>query len=227
MAGRPQLEDGFTRIAHEILLNTARHKFNGTQRGIMDIVWRFTYGYRRKWAELSLTDLAEPIDATKGQVDRELKSLIARKVILVKSLPGQKRALGFNKNYGQWLSKDGKPIKRKGASLVEKVKYLDTVFLTKAEYDRLVEDFGKETVDLYIEKLDEWQTNYPRKARKDHNKTLRVWIKGDLAKRPKPSQQRKQDQMNILNDFYEEGRKNEANGDGSVLGSGKNGVPPL
>lgn len=64
----------------------------------------------------------------------------------------------------------------------EKIQFIDTVFLTQLEYDRLCEEFGKDAVDNCIEALDEWQTNNPKKAKKDHNKTLRVWIKKDRAR---------------------------------------------
>src|SRR5690606_7544275 len=62
-----------------------------------------------------------------------------------------------------------------------KLQFADTVFLTQDEYNRLVEDFSKKTVDDYIERLDEWQSNNPKKQKKDHNKTLRVWMK-DIKK---------------------------------------------
>jgi hypothetical protein len=72
----------------------------------------------------------------------------------------------------------------------EKTKYIqfaDTVRLTQEQYDRLVEEYGEKTVNDYIERLDEWQTNNPRKKKKDHNKTLRVWMK-DVKKVEKPKQ---------------------------------------
>jgi hypothetical protein len=60
-----------------------------------------------------------------------------------------------------------------------KIKFADTVFLTQEEYDRLVSDYGKRLVNVYIESLDEWQTNNPKKQKKDHNKTIRVWMKDE------------------------------------------------
>lgn len=65
-----------------------------------------------------------------------------------------------------------------------KAAYADTVFLTTEQYDKLCVDFTKKTVDDMIEALDEWQTNKTAKQqKKDHNKTIRVWIKRDQAKR--------------------------------------------
>lgn len=69
--------------------------------------------------------------------------------------------------------KESKGNKSKG----KKFQFADTVFLTNEEYERLVSDYGEKSVKDYIEKLDEWQTNNPKKIKTDHNKTLRVWMK--------------------------------------------------
>lgn len=267
----PQIEDGFTRVAHEILEQTAKFRFNGTQLRIILIVWRYTYGFRRKDHALSISFLAKALDANSKQVERELDALIAKNVLIVSSGGnGKTRSFRFNKNYEKWDFEDDLPLKRgklkaeptsrelegrppakkrvqppsnqrekkdikitlkKEEIYMSKIQFLDTVFLTQDEHDRLVNDFGKETVDLFIEKLDEWQTNYPKKAKKDHNKTLRVWIKSDLAKqkqfsnRPSNKQQRNQQEMDILNQFFREGEALEANGNGKTLSGDKNLLP--
>jgi len=119
MAG-PQLEDGYTKIAHEILENIGRYKFNGTQRGVIDQVWRYTYGFNRKEAELSLSFIAKAIGATKSQVDRELTALIVRNVILVTSdQPGKPRLLSFNKNYESWINERRQPKRVRPDSVLQ------------------------------------------------------------------------------------------------------------
>lgn len=111
MAG-PQLEDGYTRIANEILEQVARHRFNGTQIRLLLIVWRYTYGYGRKEAEFSLSFLASLIGAARSQVDRELSALIERRVLeVVAGGKGKPRLLRFNKDSSSW--QDGPPRERK------------------------------------------------------------------------------------------------------------------
>jgi phage replication O-like protein O len=106
MARRPQLEDGYTRIANEILEQAARHRFNGTQFRILLIVWRYTYGYRRKEADFSLSFLAEAIGAARSQVDRELTALIERNVLeVVAGGSGRPRIIRFNKDFDTWLER--------------------------------------------------------------------------------------------------------------------------
>lgn len=112
MARRPQLEDGFTRIANEILERAARHRLNGTQFRILLVVWRHTYGWGRKEAELSLSFLAAAIGASRSQVDRELTALIERNVLeVVGGGNGKPRLLRFNKDFRSWL--DPPPRERK------------------------------------------------------------------------------------------------------------------
>jgi hypothetical protein len=65
-----------------------------------------------------------------------------------------------------------------------KTQFLDTVYLTEKEYERLIADYGKQLVDSTIEDLDEWQTNNPKKQKTDHNKTLRKWMKDKKKQNP-------------------------------------------
>lgn len=110
-----------------------------------------------------------------------------------------------------------------------KTAYADTVFLTPEQYEKLCADFSKKTVDDMIEALDEWQTNKTaRQQKKDHNKTIRVWIKRDQAKgKPVTKAQKKEQEMSILNQFYEEGAAREADGNGELLGNGQDRLPLL
>lgn len=52
--------------------------------------------------------------------------------------------------------------------------------LTPEDYERLCFDFGKETVDPYVELIGA-QINRTRKAQ--NNRTIRLWIKKDAARR--------------------------------------------
>jgi phage replication O-like protein O len=99
----PQIEDGYTRIANEILENIMKVSLNGTQFRIVLAVWRFTYGFQRKEHDLSLSFLAKAIGASKSQIDRELSALIERNIITVVGA-GERgsRVVTFNKNYCEW-----------------------------------------------------------------------------------------------------------------------------
>lgn len=99
-----QLEDGFTRIADQILEEIAKYKLNGTQFRILMVVWRYTYGFSRKDHDLSLSFFVKATGLGKTQIDRELKNLIENKVLLVtkESTFTESRKLGFNKKLDDW-----------------------------------------------------------------------------------------------------------------------------
>ncbi len=105
MTNSVQLENGYTRISNEILEVLATTNLNGTQRRILDIVFRQTYGYQRKEHDLSITFIAKATNIHKKQIQRELTALIERKIITVVSGAtfNKSRVIAFNKNYNEWL----------------------------------------------------------------------------------------------------------------------------
>lgn len=102
----PQTENGFTRIANEILEAIAKYSVNGTQARILFVIWRSTYGYRKTEYEISETFIANATGIFKRQIQRELKELIDCKVIKVIKPPSfnSTRVLAFNKNHEEWIA---------------------------------------------------------------------------------------------------------------------------
>lgn len=100
----PQLENGYTRVANEILEALAMTNLNGTQRRILDVVMRQTYGYQRKEHELSVSFIAKATNINKRQIQRELSDLTEKNIILIKQEAtfDESRVLEFNKNYKGW-----------------------------------------------------------------------------------------------------------------------------
>lgn len=100
----PQLEDGFTRLANEIMDVISRCKFNGTEFRIIMVIWRYTYGFNRKEHKMSANFIANAIGIDSSRVRKVLKNLIDSKVILVKKEAtfNQPRVLSFNKKYDDW-----------------------------------------------------------------------------------------------------------------------------
>lgn len=96
-----QLENGYTRIADEILEKLAKTKLNGTQFRILMVVWRATYGWNKKNHEISESFLAKATGIHKQQIKRELKSLIEKEILIVVKPPtfNQARVIEFNKRY--------------------------------------------------------------------------------------------------------------------------------
>jgi phage replication O-like protein O len=111
----PQKENGYTPIANEILEQIIKTNLNGTQFRLVMAIWRYTYGFRRKQHDMSISHLASLIDASRSQVNRELDSLISKKILKVNGI-GKRgtRILSFNKNYSEWIisKKEVKPVKK-------------------------------------------------------------------------------------------------------------------
>jgi phage replication O-like protein O len=100
-----QVENGYSRIANEILEHMARIKLSPTQYRILFVVWRYTYGFNRKEHELALSFMANATGCDKRQLQRELKGLADRNIIIQKIVNGVSRTLSFNKNHEEWIGK--------------------------------------------------------------------------------------------------------------------------
>ncbi|WP_071649238.1 replication protein [Virgibacillus halodenitrificans] len=99
----PQTKNGYTRIANELLDQIIKVNLNGTQFRLVMAVWRYTYGFQAKEKELSIRFLAEKTEANKRQVERELKSLIDKNIVITGD-KGERgaRMLSVNKDYEKW-----------------------------------------------------------------------------------------------------------------------------
>lgn len=102
---RPKLENGYSKIANEILEAMVRTPFNATQFRIILVIWRYTYGFNRKEHEISETFLVKATGISKRYVSSELNKLIDMRVMnLVKpSTYTKPKTLSFNKNYEEWV----------------------------------------------------------------------------------------------------------------------------
>lgn len=94
----PQLENGYTRIANEILDHLVCYPFSGRELQIILFVIRKTYGYNKKTDWISLTQFENATGTERSFLCRLLKKLVARKT-LVK----EKNCYGLNKNWQEWV----------------------------------------------------------------------------------------------------------------------------
>lgn len=78
----PQLEDGYTRIANELLEATARFPFNGSQLRMVLFLWRKTYGFQKKEDRISISQWVEGTGLNPRTVSKELARLERMNVIL-------------------------------------------------------------------------------------------------------------------------------------------------
>lgn len=93
----PQVEDGYIRIANELVDAFARTNLSSYQTRILWAIWRKTYGWNKVEDWISNSQLVEMTGLRKQHVSRTVKELIDRNIV---TKSGNKS--GFNKDYTQW-----------------------------------------------------------------------------------------------------------------------------
>jgi len=103
----PQLENGYTKIANEILEALAKVSFRGSTRNVLDCVLRKTYGFSKKEDKISISQFCQMIGVSKRTVIYSIQELEEKNIIFVKKNvnEGEKdtNTYEFNKNYETWV----------------------------------------------------------------------------------------------------------------------------
>jgi len=105
----PQLENGYTRIANEILEALGRTRIPGEARQVLDVIIRRSYGFGKKRDRISLSQFVEATGIVKPHVVRALNRLHAMNII-TKEKNGRLMSYGLNKDYTTWHRLHGSAI---------------------------------------------------------------------------------------------------------------------
>jgi len=103
----PQLENGYTRIANELLDAIIRARLSRRQYAVLLAVARKTYGYNRKTARISSSQLAAMTGLDRANVTRTVCALVRMGVLVRNEIPVSRDEskvleMGPNKHYDQW-----------------------------------------------------------------------------------------------------------------------------
>lgn len=100
----PQLEDGYTRIANELLEAVSHADFNGAQLRILFCLIRNTYGFGRKECDFSNSFVAKGTGLSKSSIIAVINSLQEGKVIVItqQSTFNSPRKVKLNKHINEW-----------------------------------------------------------------------------------------------------------------------------
>ncbi|MGG4156192.1 replication protein [Peribacillus muralis] len=190
----PQTENGYTRIANELLEQIMKHRLNGTQFRIILAVWRRTYGFHHTTAELPISKIAEMIGANKGQAQKGLDQLIEKKIITVSDFNSKGgRKLGVNKNYEEWESGeaqakvDPKPLKPKKVAKKRVYEEDNTYYKIAVYFHNHVKIVAKEAgIEHLIARanLQTWADDFRKlveleEIEKHHAKEVMDWVVTD------------------------------------------------
>ncbi len=104
----PQLENGYTKIANEILEALARIRIPGEARQVLDFVLRKTYGFHKKEDVISLSQIVLGTNLKKADACRAIRKLLLMNLIIIgKKATLKGKTYRFNKDFETW-----KPIKK-------------------------------------------------------------------------------------------------------------------
>jgi len=103
----PQIEEGYTKIANELLEALAKIRIPGEARQVLDVVLRKTYGFNKKSDAIALSQFVGFTGLTKVAVCKAIKKLLQIEVITQKGNAIAKE-YALNKHYDKW-----KPLPKK------------------------------------------------------------------------------------------------------------------
>lgn len=109
MKSSPQIEDGYTRLANELLDAIIRYPFSSREYSIVMAIIRVTYGYNKKEDAISGWQLSEMTGIDRSHVSKTIQELIAKNVIIKSdrcriSHGQQVPSLALNKDYKTWAT---------------------------------------------------------------------------------------------------------------------------
>ena len=101
----PQLEHGHTRIANELLEQLAKRlTHSGAMLAVMLLVIRFSYGFNRKMAHFTMTEISTKLGIDRKNTRRAVLALQALNMLTVTDRPGhQRKRYQVNKDWRRWL----------------------------------------------------------------------------------------------------------------------------
>jgi|GEM_PF-699702 len=107
MNENPQVENGYTAIANEIVEALSKSMQGGTEGQIIFAVLRKTYGWNKKEDKISISQLCKLTGKSKRAVIYALQNLEAKKMIVIKKTTKdglkQPNTICFNKHYSEWV----------------------------------------------------------------------------------------------------------------------------
>jgi phage replication O-like protein O len=105
MSSTPQLEDGFTRIANELMEAILGFGFSHREQSVVFAIIRETYGYGRKTDDMSTAQIGAMCGVARQHVTTTLNALAARNKI-TKQSGRYGMVVGIQKDHRKWITAD-------------------------------------------------------------------------------------------------------------------------
>lgn len=103
MSSTPQLEDGFTMLANELMERVLGFGFSHREQSIVFTIFRKTYGYGKKEDDMSASQIGDMCKIARQHVTSTLNLLALRNVISKR--PGRYGSIiGIQKDHRRWIT---------------------------------------------------------------------------------------------------------------------------
>lgn len=128
----PQTEDGYTKIANELLEALCSFRIAGEVRLVFDSIIRKTYGFNQKEDNIANSQIVKLTKMSRQAVSRSLKILIQKRLVIKTDDNNSKgHKLKINKNFEEWIpfvnkTDDKKIVKKVSSKLIHKSSKLIT-----------------------------------------------------------------------------------------------------
>jgi len=163
---KPELEDGFTQIEHEVLEKLARTSLAPNQWRVLIFIIRKTCGWHKEVDYIANFQIVEGTGLCKAVVSRCLKGLSDLQLITRKG-----KSIGFQKDWEKWgelaeSSTLGSKLAIPSTELAESSTKVSSCAVTQKIKDTKQKILNKR----YIPSFDIFYKNYPKKKAKDDAK---------------------------------------------------------
>ena len=169
----PQLENGYTSIANEIMEALIENKFTGQELRTILFVIRKTYGFHKKDDFISLTQIAKAINSSRVRCSQIVKRLVFMKILTVyKNINGIGKSYIFNKDFDKWEGVN------KNINGLEKYKRTVYKNINGGVYKNINHKRKYLNISLkkeYMCKFNEFYSLYPKKKSKQN--AIKAWMK--------------------------------------------------
>jgi phage replication O-like protein O len=99
----PQIENGYTKIANEIVEAIYKHPFSGHEFRMLFLIIRKTYGFNKIEDAVSLSQMMKALSLSKTRCSQVINRLQLQKIVTVtENINGIGKKYKFNKNFEQW-----------------------------------------------------------------------------------------------------------------------------
>jgi len=149
----PQTENGFTKIANEILEAMVNTPLLGSEFQVLLYIIRKTYGYNKKQDRISFTQFEKATGISRQTINKTIKNLVAKGMIVKIYLPEGNIGYTFIKDHEKWVVKTHLLVKGKWKTSKD--------VLTKTSKDVLTHKRKKENIQkkenssLYLKEIPE------------------------------------------------------------------------